>query len=261
MPQFVEKLKTKAESITRRMGSPKNPESMMGPVISAKQLEGIVHLVEEAKFCGVEIVTGGERMFGIGLLDGTDFSKGYYYPPTIITGNSRASIVDTIIWKEEAFGPVIVVVPFKSEDEAVSLANDSEFGLGAAVWTQDLSQAFRVSDQIEAGICWGELSMIHLFYYFFIMLTSIVLQSIHITEMIHPPLGVEWVALVLEARMGKVRHLNPRACPVSAVLTRDVDAYYAYTTTKSTIINYATTEEGIKNDDWFRDGVGEVRYG
>jgi acyl-CoA reductase-like NAD-dependent aldehyde dehydrogenase len=155
-PQLIEQLKIKAETITRRMGSPKNPESMMGPVISAKQLDGIVRLVQEASSCGVKFVTGGDRMSGVSSLDGTDFSKGYYYPPTILIGSPAASILDTRIWKEEAFGPVIVVVTFKTEEEAISLANDSEFGLGAAIWTQDLSQAFRVSDQIEAGICWGE---------------------------------------------------------------------------------------------------------
>jgi acyl-CoA reductase-like NAD-dependent aldehyde dehydrogenase len=155
MPQLIEKLKIKADSITRRMGSPKNPESMMGPIISARQLDGIVRLVEDAKSCGATIATGGDRMSGTSSLDNTDFSKGYYYPPTIITGNPGASIIDSRIWKEEAFGPVIVIVAFKTEGEAISLANDSEFGLGAAVWTQDLSQAFRVTDQIEAGICWG----------------------------------------------------------------------------------------------------------
>jgi acyl-CoA reductase-like NAD-dependent aldehyde dehydrogenase len=65
-------------------------------------------------------------------------------------------IVDTRIWKEEVFGPVIVLVAFDTEEEALALANDCEFGLGAAIWTQDLSQAFRVSESIEAGICWGE---------------------------------------------------------------------------------------------------------
>jgi acyl-CoA reductase-like NAD-dependent aldehyde dehydrogenase len=156
MPRLIEKLKIKAKTITRRMGSPQNPESMMGPVISAKQLEGIERLVNDATSCGVDVVTGGDRMSGLSSLDGADFSKGYYYPPTILISTQDASILDTKIWKEEAFGPVIVVVTFESEDEAITLANDSEFGLGAAVWTQDLSQAFRVSDQIEAGICWGE---------------------------------------------------------------------------------------------------------
>ncbi|KAE9994099.1 hypothetical protein EG327_001497 [Venturia inaequalis] len=212
-PQLVEKLKTKAESIRRRMGSPKNPESMMGPVISAKQLDNIARLVDEAKSKGVTIVTGGERMTGTSSLDGTDFSKGYYYPPTIICSNEHGDIFNTKLWKEEAFGPAIIIVPFATEHEAILHANDSEFGLGAAVWTQDLSQAFRITDQIEAGICWVN-----------------------------------------------THHRNDPSSPWGGTGSSGVgsengkDAYYAYTTTKSTIINYAITEAGIANDDWFRDG-------
>ncbi|TLD34645.1 aldehyde dehydrogenase-like protein [Venturia nashicola] len=215
-PQLIEKLKIKAESITRRMGSPKSPESMMGPVISAKQLDNIVHLVNEAKSKGVTIITGGERMTGKSSLDGTDFSKGYYYPPTIICSNEQASIFNTKLWKEEAFGPVIIVEPFKTEEEAISHANDSEFALGAAVWTQDLSQAFRVSDQIQA------------------------VNTHHRNDPSSPWGGTGHSGVGSEN--GK-------------------DAYYAYTTAKSTIINYATVEAGIKNDDWFRDGGADVRYG
>jgi acyl-CoA reductase-like NAD-dependent aldehyde dehydrogenase len=144
------KLKVKAESIERRMGNPKNRDSMMGPLISAKQLSHVTALVDDAIGSGVEIIHGGKRMTGVSTIDGTDFSKGYFYPPTILASGS----LKARIWKEEAFGPVIVVVPFETEDEALALANDSEFGLGAAIWTQDLSQAYRVSETVEAGICW-----------------------------------------------------------------------------------------------------------
>ncbi|QDS74419.1 hypothetical protein FKW77_005941 [Venturia effusa] len=239
-PQLVNRLKIKAESITRRMGSPKNPDSMMGPVISAKQLDGIVRLVDEAKSKGVKIVIGGERMSGTSTLDGTDFSKGYYYPPTIICSNDTGSIFDTKLWREEAFGPVIVVASFDTEDTAIAHANDSEFGLGAAVWTQDLSQAFRVTDQIEAGICWGKV---------FQITTSFVEEA------------------NLEKLIVNTHHRNDPSSPWGGVGSSGVgsengkDAYYAYTTTKSTIINYASTEESLQNDDWFRDGAGEVRYG
>lgn len=222
------------------MGSPKNPESMMGPIISAKQLGGIVRLVDEAKSHGMEIVTGGARMSGTSSLDEIDFSKGYFYPPTIIVGTPKASILDTKIWKEEAFGPVIVVVPFKTEEEAISLANDSEFGLGAAVWTQDLSQAFRVTDQIEAGIVWGMLFYRYICFLFVSLLITVLVNTHHRNDPSSPWGGIGSSGVGSEN--GK-------------------DAYYAYTTTKSTIINYATTEEGIKNDDWFRDGAGDVRYG
>jgi acyl-CoA reductase-like NAD-dependent aldehyde dehydrogenase len=141
------------------MGSPTNPNSMMGPLISAKQLLGVETLVNEAKDQGIDIVTGGERLTGTSELDGTDFSRGYFYPPTILADGLSVKIRDTRIWKDEAFGPVIVVIGFNTEDEAVELANDSEFGLGAAVWTEDLSQAFTVSERIEAGICWGMLTL------------------------------------------------------------------------------------------------------
>lgn len=150
----VEKLKEKAVSIQRRMGSPKNAESMMGPLVSAKQLGNVEALVNDAIKTGATVVTGGKRMTGNSLIDGTEFDTGYFYSPTILT-DGPAKIVDTRIWKEEAFGPVIVVVGFDTEEEALNLANDSEFGLGAAIWTQDLAQGFRVAEGIEAGICWG----------------------------------------------------------------------------------------------------------
>lgn len=154
LEDVLKRLKGKAQSIERRMGSPKNPDSMMGPLISAKQLVNVRTLVDDAVDAGVTVVTGGQRMIGTSSLDGADFSKGYFYPPTILTDNTDKKIVDTRIWREEAFGPVIVVVGFDTEEEALRLANDSEFGLGAAIWTQDLSQAYRVSEAIEAGICW-----------------------------------------------------------------------------------------------------------
>lgn len=154
LPQLVEKLKLKADSISRRMGSPANEASMMGPLISAKQLQNVIVLVDEAVDRGVTVVSGGQRLSGTSQLDGFDFSKGHFYPPTVLTSGATANILDTRIWKEEAFGPAIVVVGFDTEEEAIALANDSEFGLGAAIWTQDLSQGFRVADEIEAGICW-----------------------------------------------------------------------------------------------------------
>jgi len=154
LPQLVDKLKAKAESIARRMGSPNTSASMMGPLISQKQLQGVVELVDDALAQGVTVVTGGQRMMGKSELDGFDFSDGYFYPPTVLISSSTASVLDSRLWKEEAFGPVIVVIGFDSEAEAIRLANDSEYGLGAGVWTQNMSQAFRVSESIEAGICW-----------------------------------------------------------------------------------------------------------
>jgi acyl-CoA reductase-like NAD-dependent aldehyde dehydrogenase len=220
LDQVVEKLKAKVQSIERRMGSPKNVDSMMGPLISAKQLGNVETLVNDAKDAGVTVVTGGQRMNSKSSLDDTDFSKGYFYPPTILADSVSKKIVDTRIWKEEAFGPVIVVVGFDTEEEALDLANDSEFGLGAAIWTQDLSQAFRVSENIESGICW--------------------VNTHHRNDPSSPWGGIKSSGVGSE---------------------NGIDAYNAYTTSKSTIINYATAEEGLGSDDWFREGTGEVRYG
>lgn len=152
---FLERLVAKVSSIERRMGSPANEESMMGSMISARQLGNVESLVEEAVAKGVSVLAGGKRMQGGSSLDGCDFSKGYFYPPTVLSDGPTAKIIDSRIWKEEAFGPVIVVVPFQGEAEAIALANDSEFGLGAAIWSQNLSQAYRLADAIESGICWG----------------------------------------------------------------------------------------------------------
>ncbi|KAI4690099.1 uncharacterized protein J4E84_004280 [Alternaria hordeiaustralica] len=218
--QVVEKLKAKVQSIERRMGSPKNVESMMGPLISAKQLSNVETLVNDAKDAGATVVTGGQRMTHKSSLDDTDFSKGYFYPPTILADSTTKKIVDTRIWKEEAFGPVIVVVGFDTEEEALELANDSEFGLGAAIWTQDLSQAFRVSESIESGICW--------------------VNTHHRNDPSSPWGGIKSSGVGSE---------------------NGIDAYNAYTASKSTIINYATADEGLASDDWFREGAGEVRYG
>lgn len=156
LEEFLERLVRKVQGIERRMGGTGNEASMMGSMISAKQLGHVEELVGEAVERGVKVLVGGKRMMGISELDGTDFSKGYFYPPTVLTDSSTAKILDTRIWKEETFGPVIVVVSFEKEEEALRLANDSEFGLGAGIWSKDLSQAYRLAEGVEAGICWGE---------------------------------------------------------------------------------------------------------
>ncbi|KAJ6790266.1 hypothetical protein PWT90_06582 [Aphanocladium album] len=229
-----QKLKSKAQAIEKRMGSPFNTESTMGPVISEKQLQNIETLVDSALADGADPVHGGKRMSGTSSLDGTDFTKGYFYPPTILdlgsTSNPKSPIwkessfgpvIATRLWHEEAFGPVIVLAGFDTEAQAVELANDTEYGLGAALWTTDLSQAFRVSEQIRAGIVW--------------------VNTHHRNDPSSP-----WGGLSASSGVGS---------------ENGVEAYQAYTMTKSTIINYAPTEEALAQDDWFRDGAGQVRYG
>ncbi|KAI2628219.1 aldehyde dehydrogenase [Xylaria nigripes] len=217
-------LKAKAEFIAKNMGAPMNPESMMGPLISEKQLRNVEVLVDQAVTTGMaSVVTGGKKMTGTSTLDGTDFSKGYFYEPTILVSADLPgrSIQKTQLWRKEAFGPVIVVIGFDSEDEAIELANDSEFGLGAGIWTQDLSQAFRVSEKIDAGITW--------------------VNTHHRNDPSSP-----WGGSKSSSGLG---------------VENGIEAYHAYTTAKSTIINYASTEEALETDDWFRERPGEVRYG
>lgn len=222
MGALLEKLAAKAESIANRMGAPTNPDSMMGPLISQKQLVNVEALVYEAVSSGeASPIFGCNRMKGTSFIDDTEFSKGYFYAPSVLTSSSGNSILKTRIWKEEAFGPVVVVVGFDTEEEAINLANDSEFGLGAALWTKDLSQAFRVSEQIDAGIVW--------------------VNTHHRNDPSSP-----WGGAKSASGVGS---------------ENGIEAYHEYTTMKSTIINYASAEESLAADDWFKEGGGSVRYG
>jgi acyl-CoA reductase-like NAD-dependent aldehyde dehydrogenase len=221
--QLLEKLVAKVKGIKRRMGNPQNPRSVMGPLVSAKQLANVERLVDQSIADGKAVsLTGAKRMVGKSALDGFDLSNGYFYEPTILVPpESNQNITDAPIWREEAFGPVIVVVGFNAEEDAVNLANDTEFGLGASIWTKNLSRAFRVSQQIEAGIVW--------------------VNTHHRNDPSSP-----WGGIKAASGVGS---------------ENGVDAYHAYTTTKSTIINYASAEESIAADDWFGEEVKDVRYG
>ncbi|KAJ7180375.1 aldehyde dehydrogenase [Mycena crocata] len=147
MPLFIEK----ALSIRRRMGNPSNLKSTMGTVISERHLVRIQSMLDAALGSGSgEILTGGQRLTGKSELDGFNFDGGSFYPPTVIANIETTNN----LWQEEIFGPVVVAKPFSTESEAVALANDSKYGLGAGVWTQNLSRAHRITADIEAGICW-----------------------------------------------------------------------------------------------------------
>lgn len=225
MAEVLERLESKIKGITSRIGQPTHEGCMMGPLISGRQFGNVKALVDDAVSSGkVRAVVGGARMTGKSELDGSDLSKGWYFEPTLLVSSDEAgpdAILDTRIWKEEAFGPVICLVGFDTEAQAVQLANDSEFGLGAGIWTKDLSQAFRVAEQIDAGITW--------------------VNTHHRNDPSSP-----WGGAKSSSGVGS---------------ENGIDAYHAYTTTKSTIINYASTEESLATDDWFREGDGSVRYG
>ncbi|KAH7887561.1 aldehyde dehydrogenase domain-containing protein [Phlebopus sp. FC_14] len=146
--KFLEAFLGKVNNITQRMGNPSNPQCSMGSVISVRHLERIQRMIQNRK--SGDVLAGGERMIGRSTLDSFEFAQGSFYPPTVIAG------VDTNdeVWQEEVFGPVVVVKNFKDEAEGLALANASKYGLGAGVWTTNLSLAHRVASEIQAGLVW-----------------------------------------------------------------------------------------------------------
>ena len=135
---FVEKLKAHAEAM--KVGDPLDPTTSAGAINSQRQLEQNLHFVDEARAAGRRIVTGGERIL--------QETGGFYMAPTIVAGVQP----DDALAQHEVFGPVLAVIPFDSEEEAVRIANDTDFGLAAAVWTADLSRAHRMVKAIKAGV-------------------------------------------------------------------------------------------------------------
>lgn len=127
-----------------KVGNPLDPDTQMGPQVNDKQVEKIQSCVDIAVQDGAKIACGG-RVFDEGEL-----SKGAFYRPTLLVNvdNSMKAA------REEIFGPVAVIIKFKTEDEVIAMANDSDFGLGGAVWTRDINRAIRVSRAIETGRMW-----------------------------------------------------------------------------------------------------------
>jgi aldehyde dehydrogenase (NAD+) len=138
--EFMEKFVEKTKKL--KLGNPFEKETHVGAIINRGQLEVIDGYVQSAIADGATVVAGGKEA----KVEG--FENGYWYEPTIITNvNHEMKSV-----QEEIFGPVVVVMKFSDEKEAVKLANDSKYGLGSAIWTKDYGRATRVGKQIEAGI-------------------------------------------------------------------------------------------------------------
>jgi phenylacetaldehyde dehydrogenase len=123
-----------------KIGEGVDPETQMGPLVSGAQQASVAAFIKEAKNDGAEIITGGNA------LD----RPGSYFEPTIVHGVAN----DMRIVREEVFGPVLTVQTFSDVDEALRLANDSQFGLASYVWTKDLSLAHRVAADVAAGMVW-----------------------------------------------------------------------------------------------------------
>ncbi|MGH2726990.1 MAG: aldehyde dehydrogenase family protein, partial [Actinomycetota bacterium] len=136
----LEKVTAFARSFT--VGDPMQPTTQMGPLISAPQLERVLGFVEEAR-SATTVALGGERLGG-------DLADGYFVPPTVVTGVRNGMRIA----REEIFGPVLSVISFRDEAEAIAIANDTEYGLAGGVWTNDLSRAHRVARAIQAGTVW-----------------------------------------------------------------------------------------------------------
>ena len=138
--EFLDRLVPRAEEID--LGDPRDPETEMGPIVSEAQHEQVHEHVTGALAEGATLATGGEPR--------DDLPGGLFYPPTILTDVTNGMAIA----REEVFGPVLAVLTFSSETEAVELANDSAYGLAAGVWTDDLRRGIRMTDELEAGVVW-----------------------------------------------------------------------------------------------------------
>ncbi|MEI5680808.1 aldehyde dehydrogenase [Mesorhizobium sp. CCNWLW179-1] len=140
--EFVERLVAMAR--TAKIGDPMLPDVNIGPVTTPPQFEKILNYVEIAKAEGARCVLGGQRASGEGL------GQGLFVEPTIFVDVKN----DMRIAQEEVFGPVLSVIGFDTEEEAVSIGNDVIYGLAAGVWTRDLSRGLRMSKALDAGTVW-----------------------------------------------------------------------------------------------------------
>ena len=126
------------------VGHPNNSESKLGAIVSKQHMEKVLSYVELAKKEGGTVLTGGERA----IVEG--YEEGYYMRPTVIEGLP----FDCRTNQEEIFGPVVTITPFDSEEEVLMMANSTQYGLSATLWTSDLKRAHRMANQLHAGIVW-----------------------------------------------------------------------------------------------------------
>lgn len=125
------------------MGDPMDPNTDLGPLISRRQQERVAGFADRARAQGATVVTGGAIPAG-------DLAKGSFYPPTLITDVAQ----DSEIVQTEVFGPILVALPFNTDDDGLRLANDTPYGLAGSAWTVDVFRALRAQREIQAGCVW-----------------------------------------------------------------------------------------------------------
>jgi aldehyde dehydrogenase len=140
--RFMERAVERTKRIVE--GDPLDPATMIGAQASNDQLEKILSYIDIGKQEGARVLTGGERR-----VHGGELAEGYYVQPTIFEGHNRMRV-----FQEEIFGPVVAVTPFRDLDDAISIANDTLYGLGAGVWSRDMNTAYRMGREIKAGRVW-----------------------------------------------------------------------------------------------------------
>ncbi|MGP9688070.1 acetaldehyde dehydrogenase ExaC [Psychrobacter sp. AOP22-C1-C5] len=140
--EFIKRCIARVEAI--KMGNPLDTDTMIGAQASSDQLEKILSYLDIGKKEGAKVLVGGEQAQHDG-----DLSDGYYVKPTIFEGTN-----DMRVFQEEIFGPVLAVTTFKDDDEAMQIANDTLYGLGAGIWTRSVHKAYRFGRGIQAGRVW-----------------------------------------------------------------------------------------------------------
>lgn len=140
--KFMERALARVAAI--KQGNPLDPDTMLGAQASAEQLEKILSYLDIGRQEGAQVLAGGERAQLAGGL-----AEGYYVQPTVFKGNNRMRV-----FQEEIFGPVVAVTTFKDADDALALANDTLYGLGAGVWSRDINTCYRMGRGIKAGRVW-----------------------------------------------------------------------------------------------------------
>ena len=140
--EFIERFIGLARSI--RLGNPLLPDTEMGPLTSAMHRDRVLNYVKVAKDEGAEILTGGQRP------QGAAFERGFFVEPTVVRVRSHTDRV----CQEEVFGPFVTVSTFDSDDEALEIANSTDYALGGGLWTQNLARAHRIAGELRSGMVW-----------------------------------------------------------------------------------------------------------